>query len=276
MIGANRSIEEALGGDSAKFRDPEGLPRGSVIRQDGTPMPIEERPGYVAMKTGKPVTGIELGIPRREGGVRWLSGSAFPVFERNGTILGSVLQFTDISDRRRTERQLQIQHDLSLRLGATTDLTEGLRTCLYAAMSLVDMDAGGIYLLNKDSGALDLVIHKGISEEFAKTASRYEAGSDHVRAVMAGNPFYARYPTQGPSFTEGQAREGLRFMAVIPMTHRGEVIGCLNLGSHSLDDLSQSDRTLLETIALRASQAIARIKAEAELRGQEKRFRALI
>ena len=46
--------------------------------------------------------------------------------------------------------------------------------CLEAAIKVSEMDAGGIYLVDEDTGALNLFCHKNLSENFVKTVSHYD------------------------------------------------------------------------------------------------------
>lgn len=178
----------------------------------------------------------------------------------------------DITERDRAARQLRIQHELALGLASTNDLLEGLRLCVNAAMRAAGLDAGGFYLLDTKSGGLDFVVHEGLSPAFVRSVSRFDADSDHARLVLAGKPVYARFDQMGLQLSKDEARENLRFLAVIPMSHAGQVIGCLNVASRKFDDLAMTSRGALETVALGASQAIARLKTEAELHDATERL----
>jgi signal transduction histidine kinase len=59
-------------------------------------------------------------------------------------------------------------------------------------------------------------------------------------------------------------REGLRAIAIIPLTHNRRIIGALNLASHTAAEIPVQARIVIEVIAAQAAGAIARISAEAE------------
>src|SRR5438309_21633 len=42
-------------------------PIWQAVREDGTPIPVDELPGTKALRTKQPVSGIELGVVRRDG-----------------------------------------------------------------------------------------------------------------------------------------------------------------------------------------------------------------
>lgn len=58
--------------------------------------------------------------------------------------------------------------------------------------------------------------------------------------------------------------KSLRAVAVVPMTHEGTVIGCLNVASTNADSFPLHTRIGIELVAAQAAGAIARIRAENE------------
>jgi PAS domain S-box-containing protein len=92
-----------------------------IIRPDGTPMPSREFASVRALKEGKPVRDIEMGIVRDEGTV-WLSVSAMPVEDPR---FGVVVAYADVTERREYEIRLrdlserladQVEHEVAERL----------------------------------------------------------------------------------------------------------------------------------------------------------------
>ena len=199
---------------------------------------------------------------------------AMDLIDRAGEpcILGTVI---DITERKRAENLNRLQHDLALALAGRSNLHEGLQACLDAAMAATGLDCGGFYLLDEATGALDLYTHRGLSPEFADSAAHYEAGSAQTRHVMTGKPIYARFSELGLTLPEAQLREGLRFLAMVPLSHDGRTIGCLNLASHTLDGLPDDLRRTLETIAAGAASAIVRLQIEKALHDSEERLRQM-
>src|SRR5262249_49075622 len=93
----------------------------------------------------------------------------------------------------------------------------------------------------------------------------YEVGSAERRLIMEGRVLY---PVCAPDWnTEGSfwAGENLRSLAIIPLLHEGEVLGALNLGSHSQDEIPSGIQVAIETIAAQAAGAIARIRLERQI-----------
>lgn len=180
----------------------------------------------------------------------------------------------DITDRKQAEELLRIQRDLGLALSAASDLQEALRLVLDAACHIAGIEAGGIYLTDPQTGGLHLWAHRGLSPAFVDRESHWPADEPHVQAVLAGEPFYGP-AVDLPVLDEALQREGIRYLAVIPIRHEGRVIGSLNLGSRALDELPPMARHALEAVAASVGGAMARVRAELALRASEERFRVL-
>ncbi|MEI7643087.1 MAG: PAS domain S-box protein [Chloroflexales bacterium] len=167
----------------------------------------------------------------------------------------------DNTNRKESELLLQLERDLILALGATSDIHEAFRQVLAAAFRIEGIDCGGGYLVDGCTGALRLVSHQGLSPQFIANATNYPADSPETELVMVGQPVYKNYDaiTQ-PDRKYGQ--EGLRAMAVIPVVCNGQVIAVLNLASHTQDVIAANTRYALEVIAAQIGVVIARIKAD--------------
>jgi PAS domain S-box-containing protein len=184
----------------------------------------------------------------------------------------AVLNFvTDITERRNAAESARVQGELCSALSGPLALDEGVRLCLDAAAALSGLDAGGVYLLSGDTGALELEGHFGLSEGFVQHASRYDAAAPETKAVLAGDPIYARYEDITGPDDEANENEGLKALAVVPIKYEGRVIGCMNMSSHTLETIPPEARGTLEAVATRVGGAIAAKRAERGVR-ENRRF----
>ncbi|MBN2003999.1 MAG: GAF domain-containing protein [Anaerolineae bacterium] len=174
-----------------------------------------------------------------------------------------------------TEDLLRAQRDLGIALNATHGLPETLQCCLDWALAISGLDCGGIYLRDDNTGAIDMVYHVGLSPDFAAHCSHYEADSQNVRIISAGNPIYIQYDQLELPAEDFRKRENLHASALIPVPYEGQVIACLNLADHTLLEVPDSIRTTLETIASQIGNAIARAKTSAALHQSQENFQTL-
>lgn len=181
-----------------------------------------------------------------------------------------------ITELEQTEKLLRSQRDLATALTSVSDLKTGLTACLETAMSMAKLDSGGIYLFDDQTGALDLIIHKGLSPDFVRAVSHYDADSPQTRFVMEGKPAYTRHQELEPPLGDPGLREGLCAFAFVPIWHENRVTGCMNLASSSLQEIPLNSRPALEAVAAQIGTGIAGITAEDALRKSEGHLRSLM
>jgi putative nucleotidyltransferase with HDIG domain len=133
-------------------------------------------------------------------------------------------------------------------------------------LQLSEMDCGRIYLMDQDSGDLNLICHRNLSPAFVKNVSHYKVDSTYARLVMQGKPIFTRYSEFDLPLDEVRKAERLRAFAVLPLIFENRVIGCLNLGSKKLEDVSEINREVLKTAATLMGEGIIRLQIEEELK----------
>jgi PAS domain S-box-containing protein len=255
-------------------------PKGDFIGKNIVTHPTIVKSGlsetYKRVLEGEPFDRKEVYFPLLTAGADgYFNVRGVPLL-KGDEVIGAVIIHEDITERKRMEDLVRTQRDLTLALNIARDLDEGLRICLETALNFSEMDCGGIYFVDEATGGLDLVFHKGLSPDFVKGASHYDADSPNTQLVMAGKPIYTEYLKLKVPLNAVKKHEGLRATAVLPMRHKDWVIGYLNLASHTLYEVPHFSRVALEAIAAQIGSSIARLRAEEALRHSEERFRRVV
>jgi len=183
--------------------------------------------------------------------------------------------FRDVTERKRQETILRTQLALGLTLQKVTGMQETLAACLDAAIAVSGMDSGGIYLLDEQPGSLDLALSRNLGDAFVTSVSRYPADSATAAMVRAGVPLYLTARDLAAASPREWETEGLRSLAVIPISSGNTIIACLNISSHTDTGIPETTRVALETIATQIGAAIERIRGIAALSESEERYRTL-
>ncbi len=98
----NRSAERLLGltADQMAGRAPVD-PRWSLLHEDGWPLPRDDRPARVAMRTRRPCRDVVVGVKHPEGRVTWISVNAHPLAREGEDRPYAVgLSIDDVTDAR--------------------------------------------------------------------------------------------------------------------------------------------------------------------------------
>ena len=109
ILACNASAERILGLSADQViglsaRDP----RWRAIRDDGTPFPEDEFPAVVTLRTGNPCRDVFMGVYKPDDTLTWIANNSQALFSEKELSPDAVMaSFTDISDRRRLEEELQ-------------------------------------------------------------------------------------------------------------------------------------------------------------------------
>ena len=69
------------------------------LRLDGSPLPIEEHPMHMMLRTGKPVLNFEIALQPPGRDIFYISVNAAPLFDHHGNLIGGIGTFTDVTSR---------------------------------------------------------------------------------------------------------------------------------------------------------------------------------
>jgi PAS domain S-box-containing protein len=110
ITSANPAAERILGLSLDQMVGRTSLdPRWRAVRKDGSEFPGDQHPSMVALRTGQPINNVIMGVFHPvEQRHRWITVDAVPQFPPGGTTPSTVYTtFTDITERKETERVLQ-------------------------------------------------------------------------------------------------------------------------------------------------------------------------
>jgi len=111
LIACNPSAEKILGLPQDQILARSYIDtRWKVVREDGSPLPNEEQPGIIALKTGTPQIGVILGVYKPDGELSWISASSQLLFHpENKEPYAIFTVFHDVTERIKAEKELAIE-----------------------------------------------------------------------------------------------------------------------------------------------------------------------
>ena len=186
----------------------------------------------------------------------------------------------EFHERQDAETLARLQGDLAVALGSTNSLEQAFDQVLQTLLKIEGIECGDIYLVDQDTGGLDLISYYGLSSRYAQFLSHFGPNTSQAVLVRAGQPVYDNYAriigllkVQDDPVRQ---QEGLRGSAMLPVRHEGRSIALLSAFSRTYDEIPSSARSAVEMVAASIGGTIARIKAEQALTESEFRFRAVL
>ena len=175
------------------------------------------------------------------------------------------------------ERLVKIQQGLGIALNAVTTLCAACRKIVEAAVQFEGVDCGAVYIVDQDSGGLDLIAQQGFSPEFSRAAAHFDADSFQTRMVTAGKPIYKSYARTILTLDDRVIKqEALLASAIIPISYESQVVASLNLYSRTRQEFTAGTRNAIETIAVQVGGVIGRRKTEETLKKDEGQYRQFL
>jgi len=280
-------------GDAVIATDPQGrVTTLNTVAEELTGWPCEEATGQplesvfqiVNEVTRQPVEspatkalrdGVTVGLANhtvlvaKDGSERAIDDSAAPIRSKAGEVVGCVLVFRDVTERRNSERTLSEQSRL-LRLGAEIgtaltmeggDLQAMLQASTESMVHNLDAALARIWTLNDDENVLELQASAGIYTHINGGHARVPVGKykigliaherkPHLTNSVAGDP---RIPEQ-----DWAQRQGLVAFAGYPLIVEDRVVGVM--GMFARQKLSDITLEAMASVATKIALAIQNLR----------------
>lgn len=192
--------------------------------------------------------------------------TASPLYDIDGNVSGAIESIRDITRIKLTEKLVEIQRDLGFSLGKTTTLEGAMEALLNSSLCLEEVDSGGIYIIDHDSGTMKLMASTGVSCKFRDLVSVFkmkETDSGLRKEAVDLTADDSFFMNINPGFLEN---EGIEYFHVVGLIFKDELLGFFVCASHSKIKISPETRTSIEALAAQASGALFRIRMSEERR----------
>ncbi len=186
----------------------------------------------------------------------WLLDKATSIeYQGRRAVLGTLM---DITERKMAEaelidsaRQVETLYNIGVTVSQTLNLTEMLESVLERVLVLMEIEAGGIFLVNAQTDELVLNTHQGFSESFIRDVKRMKVGKGFAgRVALTGKPLIVGNMTADARFDPiVLKREGFQSLSAIPIMSREKILGVLSVCSYGSRNFLERELQLLGTIA---------------------------
>ncbi len=209
---------------------------------------------------------FELKIPQNDAAPKDVIVYKAPFNIDNGGETGILGLIVDLTERRKAERFEKIQYAFEKTLAMEKGVQETVDSILESILELDYADSAGIYLATNDK---DLILHSytGLSDDFANHVRIYHRDTQYAKQIFKKQSLFRSYEDGfSEVMDEIRRNEGIKSIGVVPLIHKNDVIGCLNVASKKYRIISETDKNNIKLLAPRIANMILYINAQAELK----------
>ncbi|MBN1288212.1 MAG: PAS domain S-box protein [Actinobacteria bacterium] len=245
----------------------------SICRNNGPEM-LEEFTRTV-FNEGR-VEEIECELIGKNGVLLDTDVKGFAVYGQRGEPVGIWMIFRDVTKQKKTEKYFKAQRDIAVDVLRAENLEEALNTGMQAILDITGMDCGVAGFLDRERRKFTLAYSHGLSDEFIEAAVKAVSGNSKYREIQASGPVYSRYDLLPISKDSVRSAEGIKAIAILPIIENGEMIGGVNVGSHTMEEIPGESRDIIESLVYQMGWAIGRYRLLSAYRESEEIFQALV
>jgi signal transduction histidine kinase len=174
-------------------------------------------------------------------------------------------------------RALSFLNEIATIASRLSDVNEILDEALARTLQVMEVEAGGIYLLDEVTDRLQLAAHRGLSDALVAEVQDLAVGEGFSgRVVQSGRPMVVPDVAQDPRLTRSRVREeGLRSLAVVSLTVKGRSLGTLFTVTKHRRGFAVRDVNLLTSIAHQIAGAIENSRLLSAVQRRAEQFRLL-
>ncbi len=247
------------------FRMPKGGVTGKSFREMfPAQVADEQEKTMISIITSKKPVNLERSM-MMHGQMNYFKATHQPLLDEKGEVRSILVIGQNITSQVQHEKLLKIQHQIDSLSNLTTSLTLSLKKAFSYMLEIDWIDVGGIYLFDEDRKHLRLVYSEGLSETYLKAVSVYSDNDPQTKLVLKKKSKFASSRTFLRPINEIMLKEHLTYVVAIPLVYKKEVIGSLNVGSKSVEEVSPHDKYIIESIASRLANLIILVKTRDEL-----------
>lgn len=237
-----------------------------------------ECPIPALLATGESVKVTHVHYCQVTGHKRYINIAASPMRDARGNITRIIELMRDVTDEKQMEeslvrrnQQLSLLNAVATTVNQSLDLEDILNKTLDEILRLTGVDVGAIFLQKEMVGNLELLAHRGLSEEAAQVAAGFGMLDGSCGGVLeAGQiivvPDITRYRGRR---AESLKREKLSTLVHVPLVAKGCRLGSICVGTRWHREFDAEEQELLTALGNEVAVAVENARLYAEVQRKE-------
>ncbi|MFC1956627.1 GAF domain-containing protein, partial [Chloroflexota bacterium] len=154
--------------------------------------------------------------------------------------------------------KLSTLNNISNTVSQSLELNQILDNATNSVIDCIQIDVALMFLLDKKSGKLNLVIYRGVPVEFAQGVDSLGMGEGfNGRVAESGKPLFVEDASKDPRLTrEVVSKYSIRSLLSVPLISKGKVNGTLCVATHHHRNFQREEVDLLIAIGSQIGVAI--------------------
>jgi PAS domain S-box-containing protein len=189
----------------------------------------------------------------------------FPFCDGEGKNSYVCISAKDVTEEKHLKDVVNLHREISEKLPGLNTIESALKFILDLAIDKTGMDSGGIYLRNEVTDSFELIVHRGLSENFAGNTKVVKKGDKKWDSIMNGEQIIKQHWEYESNPDDILLKENLKLVVTTPVKYGDEVIMSINIASRTQNYFPENSKELLNIIGFEASKAIHTILTEEKL-----------
>ncbi|MBP2134311.1 PAS domain-containing protein [Methanomicrobium sp. W14] len=190
---------------------------------------------------------------------------------------GLAVILKDNTERKKFEDIVDLQKDLGWKLSSAITYHDALPLSLKTVMAILNMESGGIYLVNDTTGDLDLFLPDGSETRFLNIYRKIEKDSAFYNIISERNYYLNSndFDIFPPNEVNNLEKRKILSIAIISVKSRDQFFAAIILVSKKKTEFEKWLIAEAESAAAITANVIIRIKALEKLKNSENRYKML-
>ena len=149
-----------------------------------------------------------------------------------------------------SERRLTALCDISSLITQTLEVEQILNSAMEKIAEVMNVEVALIFLVNREADELELLAHRGVSEEFVAAMAGLKVGEGfNGRVAASGKAMVVGDTSHDPRLSREEVRrEGLHAQLIVPLRSKDMIVGTLCVAVRQPRQFHAEDIELLTTI----------------------------